>query len=201
VVPKRGGAALAPKAEVVWEPKGDLTSVGAVVPNVGGFAVCCPKRGFDSGGAVVVPKVKGDLDSVGADGFTLACCPKRGLDSVGAVFVPKLLVTAPNDGKAFASVRFGVAGRSSFTGNALPNPPPPNPDKLGAVVVGAGAGPGEKAVVTGGAEGGRGFVIGAPADDMAVAGENRFLGAGGLKPDENPLVVVLSCFVPPKVKG
>ena len=120
MVPKRGGAALAPKAEVVWEPKGDLTSVGAVVPNVGGFAVCCPKRGFDSGGAVDVPKVKGDLDS---------------------------------------------------------------------------------AVVTGAAEGERGFVIGAPADDMAVAGENRFLGAGGLKPDENPLVVVLSCFVPPKVKG
>jgi len=113
VAPNRGGAALGPKAEVVWEPKGDLTSVGAVVPNKGGFAVCCPKSGFDSVGAVVAPKANGDLDSVGAGGFTLACCPKRGLDSVGAVLVPKLLVTAPKD--AFASAGFGVPGRSLFT--------------------------------------------------------------------------------------
>jgi len=115
LAPNKGGTALGPKAEVVWEPKGDLTSVEAVVPNKGGFAVCCPKSGFGSAGAIVVPNAKGDFDSVGAGGFTLACCPKRGLDSVVAAFVPNLLVTAPNDAKAVVSARFGVPGLSFFT--------------------------------------------------------------------------------------
>ena len=66
--------------------------------------------------------------------------------------------------------------------------------------VGAAAGPGEKAVIDA-AGGEKGFVTGATPDDSPAEGENRFVVAGGLNPDENPSIVVLSCFVPPNVKG
>ena len=69
------------------------------------------------------------------------------------------------------------------------------------MTVGATAGPGEKGFVIGAAGGEKGFVAGATLDDMPAEGENRFVVVGGLNPPENPPVALLSCFVPPNVKG